>query len=122
MRSSNSAQASADGSQLCRKLSVKRGRLQVAVLQRAAAATASVAEHSADLSKPGVVWVAYPKGNQSDVNRDSLWPIVAEFGMRPDPRRPWAAGYTDPAGCATGDRPALRRIHVPAMNGYARGP
>ena len=37
-----------------------------------------------DLDKPRVLWVAYPKGNTSDVNRDSLWPIVAEFGMRPN--------------------------------------
>ena len=35
-------------------------------------------------NKPAVFWVAYPKGNKSDINRDSLWPIVAEFGMRPN--------------------------------------
>jgi hypothetical protein len=28
-------------------------------------------------------WVAYPKGNKADINRDSLWPILGEFGMRP---------------------------------------
>ena len=38
---------------------------------------------STDLSKPGVFWVAYPKGNKADINRDSLWPIVAGFNMRP---------------------------------------
>ena len=27
--------------------------------------------------------IAYSKGNRSDINRDSLWPIVAEYGMRP---------------------------------------
>ena len=42
-----------------------------------------LAEHSGDLDKPGVFWVVYPKGNQADVNRDSLWPIVADFDMRP---------------------------------------
>jgi hypothetical protein len=31
----------------------------------------------------GNVWVLYPKGNKADINRDSLWPIVAEFGFRP---------------------------------------
>jgi hypothetical protein len=30
-----------------------------------------------------LLWVAYPKGNRSDINRDSLWPILAERGMRP---------------------------------------
>ncbi len=35
---------------------------------------------------PGLayVWIAYPKGGRADINRDSLWPIVAEHtGMRP---------------------------------------
>lgn len=29
-------------------------------------------------------WIAYPKGNKADINRDSLWPIVAEYGLRPN--------------------------------------
>ncbi|GAA2698986.1 MULTISPECIES: hypothetical protein [Actinoplanes] len=40
-------------------------------------------EHRADLDKPAAFWIAYPKGNQADINRDSLWPIVADFDMRP---------------------------------------
>jgi hypothetical protein len=35
------------------------------------------------LAEPRAFWVAYPKGNRSDVNRNSLWPILAEHGMRP---------------------------------------
>lgn len=35
------------------------------------------------LARPEVLWIAYPKGNRSDINRDSVWPIVAELGMRP---------------------------------------
>jgi hypothetical protein len=27
--------------------------------------------------------VAYPKGNRADINRDSVWPILAEHGLRP---------------------------------------
>jgi hypothetical protein len=27
--------------------------------------------------------VLYPKGNKADINRDSLWPIVGEHGLRP---------------------------------------
>ncbi|SDT71651.1 hypothetical protein [Actinoplanes derwentensis] len=39
--------------------------------------------HRTDLDKPGAFWIAYPKGNKADINRDSLWPIVADFDMRP---------------------------------------
>jgi hypothetical protein len=35
------------------------------------------------LAQPSVFWVAYPKANRADINRDSLWPILAEYGMRP---------------------------------------
>ncbi|MFG1969638.1 hypothetical protein ACGFJC_09965 [Nonomuraea fuscirosea] len=50
----------------------------------AAAARRLLGEQRAHLAEPAVVWVAYPKGNRSDVNRDTLWPIVAEFGLRPN--------------------------------------
>ena len=50
----------------------------------AASARALLEEHAEDLTKPAVLWVAYPKGNTSDINRDTLWPIVADFGMRPN--------------------------------------
>ena len=49
----------------------------------AASVRKQLEEHSADLAKPGAFWVAYPKGNKADINRDSLWPIVADFDMRP---------------------------------------
>jgi hypothetical protein len=35
------------------------------------------------LAEPDVFWVAYPKANRADINRDTLWPILGEFGMRP---------------------------------------
>jgi hypothetical protein len=47
-------------------------------------ARALLSKHAADLGKPGVLWIAYPKGNKADINRDSLWPIVADFDMRPN--------------------------------------
>jgi len=28
-------------------------------------------------------WVAYPKGGRADINRDTLWPILAEHAFRP---------------------------------------
>lgn len=42
-----------------------------------------LAEHGDRLARPDVLWVAYPKGNLSDINRDTLWPILSEHGMRP---------------------------------------
>jgi hypothetical protein len=35
------------------------------------------------LAAPAVFWVAYPKANKADINRDSLWPILGDYGMRP---------------------------------------
>jgi hypothetical protein len=49
----------------------------------AASARKLLDEHADDLKNPGVVWVAYPKGNKADINRDTLWPIVADLDMRP---------------------------------------
>jgi hypothetical protein len=37
----------------------------------------------AHLAAPEILWVAYPKGNRADINRDTLWPILAEYGLRP---------------------------------------
>jgi hypothetical protein len=41
-------------------------------------------KHKAGLAAPEAFWVAYPKANRTDINRDSLWPILAEYGMRPN--------------------------------------
>jgi hypothetical protein len=39
--------------------------------------------HNEQLARPDILWVAYPKANRADINRDTLWPIVGEFGFRP---------------------------------------
>jgi hypothetical protein len=39
--------------------------------------------NKADVTKPSVFWIAYPKGGKSDINRDSLWPILGDYAMRP---------------------------------------
>ena len=49
----------------------------------AASLRTTVAAQEARLSEPATVWVAYPKANRTDINRDSVWPILAEYGMRP---------------------------------------
>lgn len=47
------------------------------------AARAAVKRHAKALLATPLVWFLYPKGGRADINRDSLWPIVAEHGMRP---------------------------------------
>jgi hypothetical protein len=61
------------------------GETTTAVLfvEDAAALRALLGEHRRDLGRPAVLWIAYPKANRSDVNRDTLWPVVAEYGFRP---------------------------------------
>jgi hypothetical protein len=44
---------------------------------------ATIAAHQDQLARPSALWVAYPKGNRTDINRDTLWPILAEHGLRP---------------------------------------
>ncbi len=50
----------------------------------AAEARKLLTDHADDLSKPSVLWIAYPKGNKADINRDTLWPIAADFDLRPN--------------------------------------
>jgi hypothetical protein len=42
-----------------------------------------VATYGGLLAQPENLWIAYPKGNRTDMNRDTLWPIVAPCGVRP---------------------------------------
>lgn len=55
----------------------------VLFVDSAAAARAAVKRHAKALVSTPLVWFLYPKGGRADINRDSLWPIVAEYGMRP---------------------------------------
>ncbi len=61
------------------------GQAGVALLfaDSAASARGLLDAHRERLASPAVLWVAYPKGNKADINRDSLWPILAEYGLRP---------------------------------------
>jgi hypothetical protein len=43
----------------------------------------AVAAHANRLADSETLWVAYPKRNRADTNRDSLWPILAEHGLWP---------------------------------------
>jgi hypothetical protein len=39
--------------------------------------------HKDQPAQAGALWIAYPKANRTDVNRDTLWPILGDYGMRP---------------------------------------
>jgi hypothetical protein len=49
----------------------------------AALIRAILATHKDQMTEPSNVWVAYPKANRTDINRDTLWPILAEYSLRP---------------------------------------
>lgn len=56
----------------------------VAVLlteDRASVDTA-LAEHLDGLSTTNAVWIIYAKGNRTDINRDTLWVQLAQYGWR----------------------------------------
>jgi hypothetical protein len=55
----------------------------IVIAEDAASVRRQFATDGTALLGSGNVWVLYPKGNKADINRDSLWPIVAEFGFRP---------------------------------------
>ena len=58
-------------------------RVAVVFVDDAAAARAAFDADAAALMAVPVVWVLYPKANRSDINRDSLWRLIAPYGLRP---------------------------------------
>ena len=55
----------------------------IVVADDAASLRTLFATNGTALLGSGNLWVLYPKGNKADINRDTLWPIVADFDMRP---------------------------------------
>jgi hypothetical protein len=49
----------------------------------AASLRAILSAHQDRLALPATIWIAYPKANRADINRDSVWPIAGEYGLRP---------------------------------------
>lgn len=50
----------------------------------AASLRSILATHGDALATVGVVWVAYPNGNRTDINRDRLWPMLGGINLRPN--------------------------------------
>jgi hypothetical protein len=55
----------------------------VVVAPDAATARAIVEANEPALRGTSAFWVLYPKAGRADINRDTLWPILAESGFRP---------------------------------------
>lgn len=34
------------------------------------------------LGSTPVIWIAYPNGNRSNINRDSIWELIGEYGWQ----------------------------------------
>lgn len=60
------------------------GALALLFADAAAPLRETLDAHAASLRQFATIWVAYPKGNRTDINRDSLGPILAEYGLRPN--------------------------------------
>ena len=55
----------------------------VAFADDSASARRILDRHNKSLAASAVFWVACPKANRADINRDSLWLILADYGFRP---------------------------------------
>jgi hypothetical protein len=55
----------------------------VVVADDAATIRAALETYLVDLAARAILWVVYPKGNRADINRDSLWRMIAPHGLRP---------------------------------------
>jgi hypothetical protein len=50
----------------------------------AASTTATLEAAKDHLTTTPTIWIAYPKANRTDINRDTLWPMVTPYGLRPN--------------------------------------
>ncbi len=55
----------------------------VAFVNDATALEALLTEHGGRLGAQSLVWIAYPKANRSDLNRDRIPPFLLAYSMRP---------------------------------------
>jgi len=66
-----------------RAASLREADTAVLFAPSAASLEATLADHAADLGAPAALWIAYPKAGQSDLKRDTLWPMLRPYGLRP---------------------------------------
>ncbi len=60
-----------------------RARAAIVFADDARSLRAVLSERGSQLAEPDVLWIAYPKANRSDLNRDKIPPLLTEYSMRP---------------------------------------
>ena len=55
----------------------------VVVAPDGATARGAMEAHRDAFASASAFWILYPKGGRADINRDTLWPMIAEYGLRP---------------------------------------
>jgi hypothetical protein len=63
--------------------SIEAATTAVLFVDDAATATTAFEADREHLSQPAFLWICYPKGGRADINRDSLWPMLLPYGLRP---------------------------------------
>lgn len=62
---------------------IDEAAVAVIFAEDAAQLRARLDERAESLAEPDSLWIAYPKANRTDINRDKLPPILGEHNMRP---------------------------------------
>lgn len=61
----------------------KAGATGIVFADDAASLRTHLDAHRGKLTALDALWVVYQKANRTDLNRDKLWPILAEYGLHP---------------------------------------
>ncbi|MGC5617174.1 hypothetical protein [Georgenia sp. Z1491] len=69
---------------------VTEADVAVLLTEDRAAVDTVLADHLEELTDVGAVWIVYAKGNRTDVNRDTLWVQLAEYGWRAVSQVSWS--------------------------------
>ena len=63
---------------------LKAGATGIVFADDSASLRALLDARRGELAAVTALWVVYPKANRTDINRDKLWQILAEYGLHPD--------------------------------------
>jgi len=64
--------------------SLAEASIAVLFADDAATLRALTGRHGDELAGPAILWALYPKGNRADINRDTLYPLLTPYGIRPN--------------------------------------
>ena len=63
---------------------LKAGATGIVFADDAASLRTVLDAQRSELAAVAALWVVYQKANRTDINRDKLWPILAEYGLHPN--------------------------------------